>query len=576
MIEESRNRNFEYGFYALAFGLSISIRLLHLGEIPLGDNEARWALQALDLTKGQQFVMGSQPAYVILTAFAFFILQVSNFTARLVPAIFGAILTLAPYIFRDRLGKRPALVLAFLLAVDPGLLALSRQAGSPLLAVTALLFSWAAWRKENHRAAGIWIGIALLGGPLLWPGILGLALTYGLLRSPLVSGIQASPVETSLTSLGHNLFDRKSWITFAAFTAGTYILLGSCFLLVSGGLSAGLASIPIYFSGWVGPTSVPALRLLQGLVVYEFMAILVAIVGLVRGLIKRDGLVISLGVWLIVSSVLTIAYPFRQVADLVWLIIPLLTLASLEISRHFVPIQNGKWETLGMAVFTGAILFFAAQNYSAIALVSMDQSAAQLRWWILLGAIGMLMISIVMVALGWSVSTAVQGSVWGALSVLFLYTLSTSMASGGLRTYHTYELWPTGPYTGQAEALLAQMKDLSQWKSGVNASLDVTVSGVDSPALVWALRDWNPRVLPDSNLSGSTPSVVIAPAEFSSTEILSTYRGEDFTWRITPAWDQGLLPDWLRWSIMHDFPRSDEKIILWVRSDVFVDSQNSQ
>ena len=67
MMDNSRERNLEYGLYALAFGLALTIRLLRLGELPLGDDEARWALQALDLAKGLRPVMGPQPAYVVLT-----------------------------------------------------------------------------------------------------------------------------------------------------------------------------------------------------------------------------------------------------------------------------------------------------------------------------------------------------------------------------------------------------------------------------------------------------------------------------------------------------------------------------
>ena len=72
-----------------------------------------------------------------------------------------------------------------------------------------------------------------------------------------------------------------------------------------------------------------------------------------------------------------------------------------------------------------------------------------------------------------------------------------------------------------------------------------------------------------------SPSLVIASAKFPSTSIETTYRGQDLTWRKYPAWNQGLPADWLRWSILHDFPSGDEKIILWARSDVFIDSQNN-
>lgn len=565
-MEPSRKHNLEFGLFALAFGLALLLRLLRLGELPLTDHEALWAMQAFDLTKGLRPEIGAQPAYVLLTALLFFVLQASNFAARLVPALFGAALTFAPFYFRDRLGSKPAIVLAFLLAFDPGLLALSRLAGSPMIALVAVLFAWGLWRAGNARAAGIWAGVALLGGPLFWPGLIGLAVAAGLLRGFFVK---------EEGSVGSEPFDRKLAVTFAVFAAGTYIIVGSLFLLATGGLSAGLAAIPAYFGGWIDFSDVPVWRLLVGLASYELFALLLALAGLVRGILRRDTQVISLGIWLAVALVLALAYPSRQVADLVWVLIPLLALAALEVSNYLVPVQDGTWETLGMSAFTVSILIFAAMNFSSIALVSMDQVALQLRWGILLGSLVLLGVSVVMVAYGWSVAVAIQGSVWGLLVVFSVYSLSTALAAGGLRTYRTVEMWPVGPYTQQAEILVSQMNDLSRGKAGANASLDVTLAGVDSPSLRWVLRDWPVTVTPGLVVS-ETPSMIIATDQPSQSEIESTYRGQEFTWRTYPAWDQALPTDWLSWIILHEFPEGNEKIILWARSDVFIDFQNNK
>ena len=579
MTDIPRERNFEYGLYTLAFGLALAIRLLRLGELPLGDDEARWALQALDLAKGLRPIVGPQPAYVVLTGLAFFLFQASNFAARLIPALFGAALTVTPFYFRDRLGSKPAIVLAFFLVIDPGFLALSRLAGTPILVVTALLFAWGTWRNGNLRAAGIWAGIALLSGPGLWPGLLGLAIAYGLLRGFFAAQPAASPDEEDETQAqppaAPAMPDRKTWLTLAAYTVGTYVILGSFFLLAAGGLGAGLASIPAYFGGWISSPSVPVSRLLAGLFSYELLAVVLALIGLVRGLLKREPLTITLGLWLLAVLVLTLAYPSRQVADLVWVFIPLLALAARELSGYLVPIQDGNWETIGVMVFTAAILVFAALNYFAIAEVPLDQDTIQLRWWIMIGSIALLAVSVGLVAFGWSVPTAIQGSRWGALLVLAVYTFSTAMASAELRTSRTIEMWPTSPYIGQIDTLVSQMSDLSRWKSGVKNTLDVSIAGVDSPALLWILRDWSVTVLPSGDLAGSTPSLVISSEKLATTtDIQASYRGEDMNWRTTPLWEQGLFSDWLRWSITHQFPLNNEKIILWARNDVFIDSQN--
>src|SRR5512135_1605242 len=136
--------------YLLALVLGLALRLIALGSLPLTDNEARWALQALGVAQGARPVLGSQSAYTLLTA-VFFIIYggASNFLARLVPALAGSALVLAPALFRDRLKPRPAVILSFCLAFEPGLVALSRQAGSSILAVAFLLLAWGLWRGKH-------------------------------------------------------------------------------------------------------------------------------------------------------------------------------------------------------------------------------------------------------------------------------------------------------------------------------------------------------------------------------------------------------------------------------------------
>ncbi len=574
MTEQSREHNFEFALFGLAFILALALRLFRLDVLPMGDVEASWALQALNLSKGLRPEIGAQPAYVIFTGLLFYILPVTNFTARLVPAISGALLCLIPFLFKDKLGIKVSVILAFFLALDPGFLALSRTAGSPILALAAFLFALGYIYRGQSAQAGVLLGIALLSGPILWPGLIGLGLAASLqkgLFSKNLSGDNQTPAP-----ILHAHGTLKKWTTIALSAAGTYVLLGSLFFLVPGSLGSGLDSIPAYLKSWVNVSDVPITRLILGLVFYEILALVLALIGLVRGIIQRDRLVIFLGFWLLTSAILAIANPSRTTADLIWLLVPLLTLAAQEVSRNMLPVLDGALETIGMMVFTVAILVFSYINYSAIALTSMDQVAFQLRVWVLIGAVSLLAISIVLIAFGWSFPVAFQGSTWGVFLVLFFYTISTAMAAGELRSYQTLELWHSGPYAGQVQVMTRQLDDLSRWKTGVAKSLDVTLAEIDSPAILWALRDWQVKTIPDANLSDQTPSIVIAPDQFTSTEIESSYRGKDWILSTNPAWNQGLISDWLRWSVLHVFPQSNEKIIMWVRSDLFLDFQNNR
>ena len=140
--------------YGLAFLLALILRIIQLGLFPLTDAEAAPALQALQIAQGAHPAIGPQTAYVLLTSILFFIFGSFNFLARFVPALTGSLLVFVPFLFQQRLKPRPALVLAFFLAIDPGFFALSRQAGSDILSVAFLLFAWGLWERKSWRAAG--------------------------------------------------------------------------------------------------------------------------------------------------------------------------------------------------------------------------------------------------------------------------------------------------------------------------------------------------------------------------------------------------------------------------------------
>src|SRR5512140_2751111 len=99
--------------YGLAFLIAIAFRFIQLGAAPLTDSEARLALQAFHLTQGQSPLLAPQAAYILFTSFFFAIIESTNFMARIVPALAGSAMIFVPYFFREKIGTRPALLLAF-------------------------------------------------------------------------------------------------------------------------------------------------------------------------------------------------------------------------------------------------------------------------------------------------------------------------------------------------------------------------------------------------------------------------------------------------------------------------------
>ncbi len=177
----SRLKN-EGWLYWLAFLIALGFRIIQLGACPLTDSEATFALQALHIAQGKAPLLGPQTGYILFTSLLFAIIESTNFMARFSPALVGSALVFVPYLFREKIKPIPALILAFFFAIDPGLVALSRQANGTILAVTFLLFAWGMWRHQRAIAAGIFAGLALLSGPSLWAGLFALGLTWVFLQ----------------------------------------------------------------------------------------------------------------------------------------------------------------------------------------------------------------------------------------------------------------------------------------------------------------------------------------------------------------------------------------------------------
>jgi hypothetical protein len=575
--------------YGLAFLIALGFRLIQLGASPLTDSEATLALQALQIAQGQAPLLGSQPAYILFTSILFAVINTTNFMARLIPAIAGSALVFAPYLFKEKIKPRPALILAFLFAVDPGLVALSRQANGTILAVAFLLFAWAMWR--NHRAipAGIFAGLALLSGSSLWAGLLVLGLTWLFLqgmdskRTPAETTDQI-PREESGSLISNPQFSNLELRPTLLALFITLLFGGSLFFLSPNGLSAWLSALPDYLRGWTAPSSMTSGRVLLTFLAYEPLGIFLAILSLIRGVRIKGRRILRLGLWLGVALLLAIFY--RQTSELVWAILPLLTLAALELARAFNIFAEERVEVGVVVLALTILLVYIWFDVSKIGLDPVSNLAAttlpffgrtiQLAgasYMVLLGAFLIIILCVSFVAFGWSARTAWLGTTWAFVIYLGIYSLAAAWGASGLRAPNGVELWSSDPVPAQPDLLIASLDDVSEFSLGHDTSQPVTVMGIDSPALEWVLRDRSVEVV--STLDPQVaPPIVITPV-MSDLGLPSAYRGQDFLWRPRPRWEQIQNPEWIRWLVFRQLPRDDETIILWVRDDLFPDAREA-
>jgi hypothetical protein len=563
--------------YWLAFLLALGIRLFQLGAAPLSDMEAGWALQALGLAHGGATALGAQPAYILLTSQLFSVLGNTNFLARLFPALAGSLIIWLPFFFQRWMGdskwlRRAGWIMAFGLAIDPGLVSLSRQAGSLMPAMAFTLLVFACLYNRRMIWAGIFAGLALLSGLAFLQGLLILGLSWGLYRLA-SSKLGISHPEEGNAELASEPIPPPS--LQVGLIAMTLTLLFAGFLLFRApqGLGALAETIPAYLNTWVKSSGIPILRLPASLLVYQPLVLIFAIIAAVRVWFghqddqhTRQGFV-ALSLWSVVAFLLPLVYVGRQVGDLAWALIPLWALAAIEISRSLHTDED--IITRLVAAGLGSLLFvLAVVGWINLLSIGRFQVSVVIYWAIIVGAFLLGFIAVLLAAVGWSVSAARLGVVWALCFVLGLQIISNTWGMSIVRQNGAQELWSLPPTTGQADQLLVTLTDLSTWNTGLRDQLEIVVL-VDSPALRWALRNF-PNTQFDTSLSSTvSPPVVITLKGAEEPRLTEQYRGQDFVWRLYPGW-QGVVPaSFINWLAFRQSPLGQDQIILWARSDIF-------
>jgi len=282
-----------------------------------------------------------------------------------------------------------------------------------------------------------------------------------------------------------------------------------------------------------------------------------------------------LSVWALVALLVALFYPAHQVSDLAWMLIPLWALASLELARALNMHTEERLEVLGVAALTVIILAFIWLNFLGLLQSPAASEQTTLRTWLLFGSFFLLFISVMLVAVGWSLRSARFGAVLGLAIALGLYTIGAMAGAAGLRTIpNAAEMWGAGSSTlPDADLVLGTVDQISDWSKDNTDSQPVTIAGIDSPALRWLLRDHSVTVTPALD-AVSAPPIVITTGQ-NNLALAARYRGQELVWRQDAQWNQTGFADWFGWLGFHQILQNPQKIVIWVRDDLFLDASSS-
>jgi hypothetical protein len=614
----------EDALYLLPFSIGLLIRLAQLGDAPLGDGEAQAALQALAMARGEigtLFQSSGQPLYTILTALVFYLIKDSNALARAVPALLGSFLTLLPWIAVKvfpslrTVGRWTGLFLAFGLALDPGLVLLSRSTAGNIpgifftllavLGVAAFISPTAAIpRKTAAVLTGAAVGAALLSGPTLWIGLLILAFTLLVIFR---RRFQKDNRPTTNQPF-HITVEIQAFLIAALVTIASLIMIGPVFLGSPFDLSGLGSSLLGFVERLAQPSGIPALRLLATLAVYHPLALIFGTIGALRsywlplpieenqGDSNAVGRTLSLVA--LIALLIVLLLPGREMSDLFWVLIPLYALAAMQLSTTFDPWINSRPGALLTAtgVYTFLYMMFGLNLINlttmwANLLERFGQAGALAQVMIIVAALGLMIVIVsALFWLYWSPRLMISALSLSTTFVLLLALIGSTWSLTRLRPDSNFEFWRASPshfstpgqlveiyHTLSQAAILETSHRPSGFNTGgVRSEMEVVLLDPlsSSPALNWALRSFslsNETALgPEESAGAVLTTALLDPVP---ARLASAYRGQDLIWQFTPVWSSALPPAFLPWLLEREAPQDRQSLILWVRVDLFPGGQ---
>ncbi len=157
-------RRWEISAYVGILILALALRLWDLGGQALHHDESLHAVYSWYLYDGRGYLhnpLMHGPFQFFGTAGIFWLLWDSDFTARLLPAMFGVILVGTPLLLRPYLGRSGAMITSVLLTLSPSFLYFSRFARNDIyMAVWVMLLIGFIWRYMDSGKPRYLVGIA--------------------------------------------------------------------------------------------------------------------------------------------------------------------------------------------------------------------------------------------------------------------------------------------------------------------------------------------------------------------------------------------------------------------------------
>jgi uncharacterized protein (TIGR03663 family) len=487
----------EIVLWVLVAVVALVVRLVNLDAAPLAAHEAREATLAWRAATGQGMPDADYiPFLFAANALSFALCGAGDALARLWPALLGSAFVLTPLLFRHRVGRVGVLMAGLYLAISPTAIFASRQLGGAIVAACGGAVFFGGGLRFIETRNRTWL---LLGA-------VGLALAVA--SSPSVYGMMLA---LGLAWLGFAWgwpIGRLRWLwrrvqPHLRCMAGVFLLAVLAFATGLGWNPGGVGVAADLLASWLSRFGMVSLLPLAILVVYEPLALLAGLIGLVWFIWKKRRFGLLLGLWVCVALPLLVTAPPQTPVGVVWVILPLALLGGVAVeavaqSRQALRRWRSEWvyAFVVLALWVYLYLRFARYGFygepldlvvGVLAFVSplVLLALAAIIFALLSGDDRKIMGEIIGGAKG-----ALRGAVLGTGVALLAATFSMGWGCAHVRPADPRELLVHQPTAVEVRDLVQTLRDLSWRETAFPTTLRFTYEAPCDSALAWYLRDF--------------------------------------------------------------------------------------
>jgi len=275
----------------------------------------------------------------------------------------------------------------------------------------------------------------------------------------------------------------------------------------------------------------------------------------------------------VIGLLLAVISPVQETLIIAMVNLPLYILTAMQVAKLVGGLSiHSNFVLIAETVVTISLLLFSILNFlNMINFPPGDTISMRNR---ILGTFLPLALWIaftVLLAWGWDSVSSKSGVVIGLGLMLGVLLCGSGWKAAGLGSYPQNELLTNSGYIVGHKDLLQTVEDLSLWNTGQRNRIDVRLVGLNSPSITWALRNFEKMTREEAFPVNDAPSIVISGVD-AVIQTQSLYRGQMMVWSIQPNSTQAQWQDWPKWFFNRQFPQEKTNILLWVRNDLFKDS----